>query len=81
MYGPRQAAYGHPRENFQRIAALWNGWLNARGVDYVFTAADTADFLVLVKMARLLESPAHRDSHVDIAGYAAARARAVGLDD
>lgn len=81
VYDDREAAYGHPRDDFARIAALWNGYFDARApksrdVD----AVDVACMMALLKMARLLESPTHRDSWVDIAGYAAAGARAVGVD-
>jgi hypothetical protein len=81
VHGPRQAAYGHPHVNFERIAALWNGWLDAKGAGFRFAPEDTADLLILVKMTRFIESPRHRDSHVDIACYAGARARAVGIDE
>lgn len=80
VYGERAAVYGHPKDNFLRIAALWNGWLTARGIAYAFTPEDTADLLILVKLARLMATPDHRDSMVDIAGYAGARARATGVD-
>lgn len=81
VYGPRQAAYGHPRDNFRRIADLWNGWMRAHDSAFEFKPEDTADLLLLLKLARLIETPDHRDSHVDIAGYAAARARSIGVDE
>lgn len=82
VYGPRQAAYGHPRDNFQRTADLWNGYLTAaKGDAPILNATDVAQMMVLLKMARLMQTPAHRDSWVDIAGYAATGARVNGLDD
>jgi hypothetical protein len=33
-----------------------------------------------VKVARLIQSPSHRDSVVDIAGYASVYASIVGID-
>ena len=75
VYGERAATYGHPRENFQRIADLFTAYLG-RSVSVV----DVANLMILVKVARLQESPNHEDSIVHIAGYAAAMARAVGID-
>jgi hypothetical protein len=34
------------------------------------TAYDVAMMMLLVKIARLMNSPGHQDSHIDIAGYA-----------
>lgn len=81
VYGPRQSAYGHPRENFQRTADLWNGWLHAKGVDAHLEPADVPDLMILLKMARLMQTPNHRDSLVDMAGYTATKARTLGVDD
>lgn len=80
MYGPRQASYGHPRENFRRTAALWNGYLAARGFVALIKPEDVAQMMVLLKMARLMQTPDHRDSIVDMAGYAATLARVTGVD-
>ena len=44
-------------------------------------ATDVAHMMVLLKMARLVETPQHRDSWVDMAGYAATGARVNGVDD
>lgn len=86
VFGARQVAYGHPSVTFARIAHLWNGWLRAnnvrdsRGGEFEFDPEDVADLFILTKLARLMEDPTHRDSHIDIAGYAEARARALNLD-
>jgi hypothetical protein len=81
VYGPRQAAYGHPRDNFQRTADLWNGYLLATGRSSdAIGPADVAQMMVLLKMARLMQTPDHRDSVVDMAGYTATYARVVGVD-
>lgn len=70
--GARAAAYGHPMENFRRICALWNAYLEGRpcGLGGRITEEDHAIMMVLVKVARLQETPDHRDSLVDICGYA-----------
>lgn len=70
--GARAAAYGHPMENFKRICALWNAYLQGKyGHDgYWINEEDHAILMILVKIARLEETPNHRDSLVDICGYA-----------
>lgn len=64
VYGTRGKVYGHPKENFARIAAYWKAH---KGVD--FSCEDVAIMMVLVKMARLAETPNHADSIVDGIGY------------
>lgn len=81
VFGAREKAYGHPRDDFARIASLWNGYMGGKFGVTPFTATDVPHMMVLLKMARLMETPDHRDSIVDIAGYAATAARVVGLDD
>lgn len=67
----RNADYAPPEENFQRIADLWNLYLEGRGE---VTPYDTAIMMVLVKVARIQASPHLVDHLVDIAGYAACAA-------
>lgn len=70
--GARRGAYGHPENNFGRIADLWNAYLRGKPDGPMpITPQDTALLMVLMKIARLLETPVHRDSVVDICGYAA----------
>jgi hypothetical protein len=64
--GPRQEAYGHPQENFQRIANLWSAY---RGVE--FSQQDVAIMMILLKVGRINEAGATEDTLVDICGYAA----------
>lgn len=64
--GPRQRDYGDVRMGFERIAELWGAATGA-----IFTAEQVALMMVLVKVARLTNSPDHLDSWMDIAGYAA----------
>lgn len=79
--GARQKDYGSPAVNLGRTASLWNGWLGAKGVPFTMAAEDVADFMVLLKLARLMQTNDHRDSHVDGAGWFAVRARVCGVDD
>jgi hypothetical protein len=67
--GPRAAVYGHPSDGFRRIAALWTAYLDGKTV---VTPVDAALMQALVKVARLRQSPDHRDSWLDLAGYAGA---------
>lgn len=68
--GDRAAAYGHPSENFGRIAALWNAQFG-RKLAEPFTAEDVALALVHLKMSRLANNPRHEDSLIDACGYLA----------
>jgi len=62
----RGASYGPIRPNHERIAALWSTLLG-----HPVTPVQVAMCMVGVKLARLMETPDHVDSAVDIAGYAA----------
>jgi len=62
----RGSSYGTVEENFDRIARLWTVLL---GKDV--TPGEVALCLAALKMARLIQTPDHRDSWVDLAGYAA----------
>ena len=63
--GPRASDYGPVSENFQRIADLWSVVLGKE-----VTTTGVALCLVQLKVARLVNSPDHKDSWLDIAGYA-----------
>jgi hypothetical protein len=67
--GARRKAYGHPENNFGRIADLWNAYRQNMNHEE-FTPQDIAQMMILMKIARLQESPDHRDSLIDLAGYA-----------
>lgn len=64
----RNVDYGDPEDNFKHIAALWNAYLKQDGL---FSAADVAALMILVKVARCTTSPTKTDHWTDIAGYAA----------
>ena len=65
IHGDRQGVYGHPYHDFTRTATMWSGY---KGIE--FTPEDVAAMMIQVKLSRLANSPGHRDSVVDIAGYA-----------
>jgi hypothetical protein len=70
IYGDREKTYGKPSKNLDTIAKMWNAYINA--VDKRdLNAKDVACLMVLLKTARLANQPDHRDSIVDICGYAA----------
>ena len=63
--GERAENYGDAKENHARIAAMWSALLEKE-----VTPNQVYLCLIAVKMSRLMESPRHRDSWLDIAGYA-----------
>lgn len=64
--GPRNEIYGDPEENHQRIADMW-GVILKRDV----SLHEVYLMMVALKMSRLIESPDHKDSWIDLIGYAA----------
>lgn len=60
----RNDTYGHPLDDFGRTAKIWSAVL---GID--ITPEQCLLCMVGVKMSRLVETPDHRDSQVDMAGY------------
>lgn len=69
--GDRDKQYGTPLDNFTIIAQAMNafGYRGPAGRELV--ASDVSFFQNVVKLARLVNTPDHKDSWVDIAGYAA----------
>lgn len=69
--GPRREAYGHPLPNHKRIAAFWTVRLKDKLMPGVtIEPHDVTALMRLVKEARLMNTPGHDDSLLDIAGYA-----------
>jgi hypothetical protein len=69
--GSRQEAYGSPARNWDAIARFWQAHLDGRKAVGPLTGEDASIMMVLMKCARLVTGqPDHRDSQVDIAGYA-----------
>jgi hypothetical protein len=62
----RAADYGDPRPNHERIAHLWNAYLEPATP---ITAHDVAICLVLVKISRA-KAGERDDNYTDMAGYA-----------
>ncbi len=67
----RQAIYGKPSLDFSRTAGMLTSLLSSKLRDGEhITALDIPLIMVCVKLSRLVQSPEHRDSLVDICGYA-----------
>jgi len=64
IHGERQKDYGEPKVNFERIA---KGWSVIFGQEV--TPVQVCLAMDWLKTARLIESPNHRDSWLDKAGY------------
>lgn len=80
IYGDREQAYGSPRFNLDSIALFWTTYLHRKfhswGIEGAkLDAEDVAQFMILLKTARLIHNPTHFDSLVDQAGYAALQHR------
>ncbi len=71
--GDRRQTYGDAADSFGRIAGLWTIIL-----DHDVSPGDVARCMVAMKLARLSGSDEHRDSWIDIAGYAALGAEVAG---
>jgi len=84
VQGDRNKTYKHPNENFRNIKEFWNTYflaINGRddsaqvdsrndGYPTKINEFDVAMLMVLMKVARLATNNTHRDSLIDIAGYA-----------
>lgn len=66
IYGDREKTYGDPGKNCRAIAAVWSQILGVPVSDEQVCLC-----MVGVKLARLANDPTHRDSLVDVCGYAA----------
>lgn len=70
IHGDRERTYGTPGRNLENIAELWRVFIDRKhGVALSIQIEDVAMMMVLVKVARLIHSPRHRDSLIDVAGY------------
>jgi len=68
--GNREAVYGDPTQNFKTIAAFWSAWLSVRFKAKIeLSPVDVCHLMNCMKLARLANTPDHRDSMVDIVGY------------
>ncbi|PJF23507.1 MAG: hypothetical protein CUN56_00475 [Phototrophicales bacterium] len=61
----RGKLYGHPKDSFGRCSAAWHVISECRDAE-----VRHALYMIWVKICRLVETPDHIDSIIDIAGYA-----------
>lgn len=71
----RGRGYGHPAINHQRIASMWSVFL-----EYPIKAEQVAICMALVKIARLVETPDHEDSYLDLVAYGAIAGQLANMD-
>lgn len=69
--GQRQQDYGDKLQNFAQTAMIWQGILAPKLQETAtITPEDVALLMIALKMSRLSKTPDHKDSILDIAGYA-----------
>ena len=66
IHGDRAKDYGDAHENHERIAKMWSVLLERE-----VTVAQVYQCMIAVKLSRLIETPDHEDSWLDICGYSA----------
>ena len=64
--GKRAKEYGDSFENHERIAQMWSTILGKK-----ITVSQVYTCMIAVKLSRLIETPYHKDSWIDICGYGA----------
>lgn len=81
IYGEREQTYGDPSKNLRSIAGFWNHYIASKyGTDSRLTPTDVCAMMRLLKEARLINTPGHHDSLVDLCGYAALEERMQNAD-
>ncbi len=82
----RNVTHGDAEDNFATIAEMWQSYLSARGFEQrqgkgALKSTDVAAMMAIFKAARIATNPAHIDSWIDMAGYAACGAGVVKGQD
>jgi hypothetical protein len=70
--GDRDRQHGQKRDNFMRIAAVWQAYLSIRRDPKApLDPVDVGHMMVLMKIARTQSGAVNADDYIDAAGYAA----------
>jgi hypothetical protein len=72
LIAERGRVYGHPQEDFERVAAM-----TAPLADCQDVVLRHVLYMIIVKICRLIVTPTHEDSWLDIVGYARTAAMVV----
>ena len=72
LIAERGRVYGHPQEDFERVAAM-----TAPLADCQDVVLRHVLYMIIVKICRLIMTPTHEDSWLDIVGYARTAAMVV----
>ncbi len=71
VYGARQNTYQHPKTDYDCTSDLWTTILKDKLKDgATITPQEAILCMIQVKVSRLVHNITHRDSAVDVAGYA-----------
>jgi len=68
--GDRADTHGDFAENLENIGRLWTAYLSMRGNEGPLSAADVAQMMVLLKIARTQSGEHNPDDYTDEIGYA-----------
>ena len=78
--GDRRRDYDTPLANHERIANLWNAYIQSRSNPQdPISATDVSHMMILLKIARACKTPT-ADTYIDIAGYAKCAAEISGFE-
>jgi hypothetical protein len=70
--GDRDRQHGQKRDNFERIATVWQSYLSIRRDPKAsLDAVDVGHMMMLMKVARTQSGAVNADDYIDAAGYAA----------
>ena len=67
----RGDSYGDAGQLYGLQSALWSAWLRHKENPASLSPTDVVVMMILMKLARLHQDGTHRDSIIDVAGYAA----------
>lgn len=70
--GERNAVYGEPKDNLDRMAKLFNAYFGGHSPGSIRSPShDMAMVMVIAKLARIAHGKFHKDNYTDLAAYIA----------